>query len=433
MANKSYTEITLDNSGGSTDKDNTEFSFTFDFINTGDIKAIVSNNGGTTWTSVLTNSGATGSFDSNGVDSTNKKIKLAASPASSSSAGIGSLLRIYRATTMEPLVDFQSGSRISEADLDNAYRQGLFAAQEVAEDANTTGGSGTTTLTTDSVQLVHMADNSVDTPELVNDSVTADKIDDGAVGAAALASTLDLSGKSVTLQNGEISAAELASTLDLSGKTLTLPTKGGEVLECIQGICDGSLVPKASGGTYQMPTIKDGGGTPVVQETTDSFADVTGSVFAYTPPTDASRVSYEFSFLLAPKAVGVWDSGFQQYSSAVLAHFKFFLDSSEITTARFSAGTAHFYGDRVTFKWVFTIGGQGSKTTDSSIGYFQNPSEWNSPKTMKLQVKRYGTTNEGNADSRPAKLHKNFWFDDNAYNSEATDICYPTLTIIATK
>jgi len=431
MANKSYTEITLDNSGGSTDKDNTEFSFTFDFINTGDIKAIVSNNGGTTWTSVLTNSGATGSFDSNGVDSTNKKIKLAASPASSSSAGIGSLLRIYRATTMEPLVDFQSGSRISEADLDNAYRQGLFAAQEVAEDANTTGGSGTTTLTTNSVQLVHMANESVDTAELKDDSVTADKIDDGAVGAAALANTLDLSGKSVTLQNGEISAAELASTLDLSGKTLTLPTKGGEVLECIQGICDGSTVNKASGGTYTLPTIKDSGGTPVAQVATNSFTDVTGSVFAYTPPTEASRISYEFSFLLSPNNVGVWDGGFQRYSHPVLAHFKLFLDSTEVTRARFSAGTSHFYGDRVTFKWVFNI--SGTPSTDSSIGYFQNPSEWNSSKTIKLQFKRYETTNEGNADKRPAQLHKNFWFDDNAYNSPATDICYPTLTIIATK
>ena len=77
----SYTEITLDNAGGATDKDNTEFSFTFDFINTGDIKAIVSNNSGTTWTSVLTNSGATGDFDSKGIDATNKKIKLAAAPS----------------------------------------------------------------------------------------------------------------------------------------------------------------------------------------------------------------------------------------------------------------------------------------------------------------------------------------------------------------
>jgi hypothetical protein len=34
-------------------------------------------------------------------------------------------------------VDFQNGSRLSESDLDTAYQQGLFVAQEVSEDAST--------------------------------------------------------------------------------------------------------------------------------------------------------------------------------------------------------------------------------------------------------------------------------------------------------
>ena len=423
MANKSYTESNLGTGSSATNAvGQTSFGpFTFDYINTGDIKFAVKVSG--TWKFVTVAS----------VNTTTKIITLSAAPsANPTNASAYDTFRIYRATTMDPLVDFQGGSRISEADLDNAYRQGLFAAQEVSEDANTSGGSGTTTLTTDSVQLVHMTNDSVDTAELKNDSVTADKIDTGAVGATELANTLNLSGKSVTLQNGEISADELASTLDLSGKTLTLPTKGGEVLECIQGICDGSQVPKASGGAYTMPSIKVGG-TPVVQAATDTFAKVTGSDFTYTPPAEASRISYEFSFLLAPDAVGSWDGGKQAYSSPTLAHFRLMLDGTEVTKARFSAGTAHFYGDRVHFKWVFTRGGQGSVATDSSIGYFQNASDWTGGKEIKLEVKRYGTTNEGNSDFRYAQLHRNFWFDDNAYNSEATDICYPTLTITATK
>jgi hypothetical protein len=47
-------------------------------------------------------------------------------------------LRLYRATSNTQLVDFQNGSRLSESDLDTAYQQGLFAAQEIAEDASTT-------------------------------------------------------------------------------------------------------------------------------------------------------------------------------------------------------------------------------------------------------------------------------------------------------
>ena len=146
MAN-SYTQITITDDGGVADKDNTEFSFDFDYINTGDIKAIVSLNPEAetpTWTDVLTNSGATGDFDANGIDATNKKIKLAATPSASSSAVADSALRIYRSTTVDALVDFQGGSRIAEADLDNAYRQGLFAAQEVSENGSTLGGAGGT-------------------------------------------------------------------------------------------------------------------------------------------------------------------------------------------------------------------------------------------------------------------------------------------------
>ncbi len=46
-------------------------------------------------------------------------------------------VRLYRATSNIQLVDFQNGSRLSESDLDTAYQQGLFVAQEVSEDANT--------------------------------------------------------------------------------------------------------------------------------------------------------------------------------------------------------------------------------------------------------------------------------------------------------
>ena len=45
------------------------------------------------------------------------------------------MIRVYRQTTYQPLVDFQSGSLLSEQDLDTAYRQSLFAAQEVRDNA----------------------------------------------------------------------------------------------------------------------------------------------------------------------------------------------------------------------------------------------------------------------------------------------------------
>ena len=46
-------------------------------------------------------------------------------------------IRVWRNTGTTQLVDFQNGSRLSESDLDTAYQQGLFAAQEVSENAST--------------------------------------------------------------------------------------------------------------------------------------------------------------------------------------------------------------------------------------------------------------------------------------------------------
>ena len=64
-------------------------------------------------------------------DASAKTITLAAAPSAYTK------VRVYRSTATEQLVDFQNGSRLSEADLDTAYQQGLFVAQEVSEDANT--------------------------------------------------------------------------------------------------------------------------------------------------------------------------------------------------------------------------------------------------------------------------------------------------------
>jgi len=44
---------------------------------------------------------------------------------------------VWRNTGTTQLVDFQNGSRLSESDLDTAYQQGLFVAQEVSENAST--------------------------------------------------------------------------------------------------------------------------------------------------------------------------------------------------------------------------------------------------------------------------------------------------------
>ena len=206
MANLSYTQIPL--STGTTENEGIGqkvFSFDFDFINSADIKAIVTNDpeaGASATYVVLELDGTEGTpYDSNGVDITNKKIILSANPSATAGVDGDSELRIYRATTKEAIVDFQAGSRISEADLDNAYKQGLYAAQEVQENASHANVGGA------------LADNSVDHNHIKTDAVRSDEIKQDAVG------TSELDSNSVT-------TAITADTMNwlTEGSTIVLPT-----------------------------------------------------------------------------------------------------------------------------------------------------------------------------------------------------------------
>ena len=131
------------------------------------------------------------------------------------------LIRAYRVTTAAALVDFKSGGVLSESDLDTAYKQALFVAQEVSEDAAGTGASGiqsvgeaaleagavtegkiganavtptkiadnaviTAKIIDDAVTAPKIADNAVITATILNDAVTIDKIADNAVGTAQI-------------------------------------------------------------------------------------------------------------------------------------------------------------------------------------------------------------------------------------------------------
>ena len=62
-----------------------------------------------------------------------------------------SKVRIYRQTPADPLVDFTKGATLTATDLDSAYNQGLLLSQEVAEQADPSGGSGISGI--DSAQL----------------------------------------------------------------------------------------------------------------------------------------------------------------------------------------------------------------------------------------------------------------------------------------
>ena len=98
----------------------TTYNIPFKFISVNDVN--VKGYNGSSWSDNLTVASRS---------SQNSTITLDAAPSAYQK------IRVYRGTSTEQLVDFQNGSRLSESDLDTAYQQGLFVAQEVSENAST--------------------------------------------------------------------------------------------------------------------------------------------------------------------------------------------------------------------------------------------------------------------------------------------------------
>lgn len=153
------------------------FSFTFDFIDIDDVHVIGLRVSDNNWQRLTISS----------------KDALAKTITVSDSLIPYSLVQVYRQTSVAPLVDFQDGSRLTERDLDTAYRQGLYAAQEVAENAN---------------QSTQREDVTEDV--IADSAISTDKIALGAVTQDKLSTTLDLSTHSVTLATGEVDTGEIA-------------------------------------------------------------------------------------------------------------------------------------------------------------------------------------------------------------------------------
>ena len=97
----------------------TTYNIPFNYISIDDVQ--VKGYDGSTWSDLTVASR----------DASAKTVTLDVAPSSYTK------IRVWRNTSTAQLVDFQNGSRLSERDLDTAYQQGLFVAQEVSENAST--------------------------------------------------------------------------------------------------------------------------------------------------------------------------------------------------------------------------------------------------------------------------------------------------------
>ena len=154
---------------------------------------------------------------------------------------------------------------------------------------------------------------------------------------------------------------------------------GGGVIEKFGGVCNGQVI-KTQNGDITLENV-----TGVFNMTT-TYTDITGSSITYTPPTGTKNVIYKFSFL------------HDRHDASPLSHFRTYLDDDEIVYRRFSIGIPSSYGQVTTHVATFKC---DASANDFNTG---NITSWTTPKTIKIQGREYGGSNE-------SKLHETHHFD----------------------
>ena len=173
---------------------------------------------------------------------------------------------------------------------------------------------------------------------------------------------------SLTLPNGVGTADQVLKNGSTPGTLEFAQPKAqpGQIIEQISSICNGSSVTVGS-GTYTMPNV-----TTNQDITYVNFVDVSGSSFAYTPPSDANTVIYEFI-----------TSGHYTSTGPIIFHLKFFLDNTEVTCKRQTYYTG--YDDLITVRIPLSLNNTTEDIANGKVG------SWTSSKTMKLQCRSYSS------------------------------------------
>lgn len=171
------------------------------------------------------------------------------------------------------------------------------------------------------------------------------------------------------------------------------PKRPGQIIEHLANVCDGSTVTGYS-GTYVWPLVT------TQQGTSTTYTTITGSAISYTPPPWATKVLYRFEF------ASYW------ISAHAINDYKFFIDSAEVVYARHNR-SAQYQESRYAFEWAIGIGGSANTNTGRMAS-------WTVPKTLSMQVRMYGSSNNNN-------LHGTRYWD----GAESIQFSMPTLSIIA--
>lgn len=164
----------------------------------------------------------------------------------------GTKIRIFRTTSVVPAIDFKSGAVLSEGDLDTAFKQGLFAAQEINEDASATG-TGTQSVTSGMI-----TDNAVTTAKIAGGAVTAFELAASSVDGSKLQNNTVIEGKIANnaVTNLKIANDSITTAKIFNGQVTTAKIADDAVTQ--------AKVAKASKANMEGQSATDGVVTPDV-------------------------------------------------------------------------------------------------------------------------------------------------------------------------
>ena len=244
-------------------------------------------------------------------------------------------IRIFRSTTVLPLVDFTSGAVLSEDALNTAYRHSLFAAQEVSQDASNSSNRSviftadinnlavtSAKLGIDSVTSTKIADNSILDEHINAGAVTTTKLANLAVTDAKLAASSVTTAK---ILDANVTAGKLANTLDLSAKTITLPDINNPFAkqllyvaeEFASGTAGGASVAATQHIRALNTTIENGiTGASLNAGTYQVTLPAGEYFFDYTSPSHKTNSNFSFIYQVSPSPAGIIGNGSNAYSAS---------------------------------------------------------------------------------------------------------------------
>ena len=201
--------------------------------------------------------------------------------------------------------------------------------------------------------------------------------------------------------NGNVGIGSTIPTqaLDVAGRITKTEYEPGEIIETLQGVCDGNDVTVQS-GTYTLTNVN------ALQEAGNSHATISGSNIEYTPPPGTTRVCYEFWVFMRDSGSG--------NSSRPLLHFQSQLDNSSGTPTIIN-------NSRHTWRFASSIDIQDVQTwvynkAIVSIGQVSTESvangrlvSWDSARTFRWTFRRY-------SGSYHADLHETQHWDGSGTN-----------------